>query len=65
MNEAWIDLGMGKYKWLVFLTTGPGWFVDNMRANITLSIICHFWMQPITIISPPVQREFAVNQIAF
>ncbi|KAJ5815434.1 hypothetical protein N7474_007211 [Penicillium riverlandense] len=53
LNEALIDLGMGPYQWKVFLTTGFGWFVDNL------------WMQAITIISPAVQKEFLVNQIAF
>lgn len=30
MNEALIDLGMGSYQWMVFLTTGLGWFIDNV-----------------------------------
>ena len=30
LNEALIDLGMGSYQWKVFLTTGLGWFVDNV-----------------------------------
>ncbi|CAM1508394.1 Fc.00g052420.m01.CDS01 [Cosmosporella sp. VM-42] len=53
MNEALIDLGMGSFQWKIFAMTGFGWFVDN------------FWMQAITIISPPVRTEFAVKRIAF
>ncbi|ETN42332.1 uncharacterized protein HMPREF1541_01486 [Cyphellophora europaea CBS 101466] len=53
MNEALLDIGMGPFQWKIFATTGFGWFVDNL------------WMQAITIISPPVQREFAVQRIAF
>ncbi|KAI9373541.1 major facilitator superfamily domain-containing protein [Aspergillus egyptiacus] len=53
MNEALIDLGMGRFQWKVFALTGLGWFIDN------------FWMQAITIISPPVQVEFSVDRIAF
>jgi hypothetical protein len=30
LNEALIDLGMGRYQWMVFLTTGLGWFIDNV-----------------------------------
>lgn len=42
MNEALIDLGMGKFQWLVFAATGFGWFVDNvciqLRANQTIQL---------------------------
>ena len=31
MNEALIDIGMGRFQWMVFATTGFGWFVDNVR----------------------------------
>lgn len=34
LNEALIDLGMGQYQWMVFLTTGLGWFIDNVRILI-------------------------------
>ena len=30
MNEALIDIGMGRFQWMVFATTGFGWFVDNV-----------------------------------
>jgi hypothetical protein len=33
LNEALIDLGMGSYQWKVFLTTGLGWFVDNVSFS--------------------------------
>ncbi|KAM0545347.1 hypothetical protein ACHAPJ_011419 [Fusarium lateritium] len=53
MNQAIVDIGMGSFQWKIFAMTGFGWFVDN------------FWMQAITIISPPVRDEFAVKRIAF
>ncbi|KAJ0415034.1 major facilitator superfamily domain-containing protein [Aspergillus carlsbadensis] len=53
LNAALIDLGMGPFQWKIFALTGLGWFIDN------------FWMQAITIISPPVQVEFSVDRIAF
>ncbi|RJE21951.1 transporter [Aspergillus sclerotialis] len=53
INQALIDIGMGSFQWKIFLMTGFGWFVDN------------FWMQAITIISPPVRNEFMVKRIAF
>lgn len=31
MNEALIDLGMRRFQWKVYATTGFGWFVDNVR----------------------------------
>lgn len=30
MNEALLDIGMGAFQWKVFMTTGFGWFVDNV-----------------------------------
>lgn len=53
MNKALIDIGMGSFQWKIYAMTGFGWFVDN------------FWMQAITIISPPVRNEFKVERIAF
>ncbi|KAF4947937.1 hypothetical protein FSARC_13856 [Fusarium sarcochroum] len=53
INQALVDIGMGSFQWKIFTMTGFGWFVDN------------FWMQAITIISPPVRDEFAVKRIAF
>lgn len=53
VNEALIDIGMGPFQWKVFATTGFGWFADQL------------WMQAVTTIQPPVQREFGVERIAF
>ncbi|KIX08884.1 uncharacterized protein Z518_03541 [Rhinocladiella mackenziei CBS 650.93] len=53
LNQAILDLGMGKYQWLTALLTGFGWYIDN------------FWLQAITIISPFVKAEFVVKRIAF
>lgn len=70
MNEALIDIGMNSFQWKIFATTGFGWFVDNVgslpsqgRSDTDTSV--KFWLQAITIISPPVKREFAVQRIAF
>jgi hypothetical protein len=30
MNEALLDIGMGRFQWKVFAMTGFGWFVDNV-----------------------------------
>lgn len=32
MNQALIDIGMGSFQWKIFLMTGFGWFVDNVRT---------------------------------
>ncbi|KAL5042425.1 major facilitator superfamily domain-containing protein [Aspergillus fruticulosus] len=53
LNEALIDIGMGPFQWKIFATTGFGWFVDQL------------WMQAVSNIQPPVQREFSVQRIAF
>lgn len=60
--------------------TGIGWFVNNVQIQhrfplFPLSLLpCHsftyrenlqFWMQPITIIAPPVRNEFNVETIAY
>lgn len=88
MNEAILDIGMGRYQWMTVVLTGFGWFVDNVclicsslplilylffdsealylsNTLITYTYIIKFWMQAITIISPPVQAEFNVERIAF
>lgn len=39
LNEALIDLGMGSYQWMVFLTTGLGWFVDNVSGASSVIVI--------------------------
>lgn len=31
MNQALIDMGMGRFQWQIFAMTGFGWFVDNVR----------------------------------
>ncbi|RMY21153.1 hypothetical protein D0866_12358 [Hortaea werneckii] len=49
LNEALISLGMNSFQWKIIFMTGFGWFL---------------WMQAITIRSPPVQREFAVQRIS-
>ena len=36
MNEALTDIGMGRFQWMVFATTGFGWFVDNVRMPTQL-----------------------------
>jgi hypothetical protein len=33
LNEAILDLGMGKYQWWTFVLTGFGWFVDNVSIR--------------------------------
>lgn len=38
LNSALIDLGMGGFQWKVFMTTGFGWFVDNVSASILRSL---------------------------
>ncbi|KAM0231640.1 hypothetical protein ACHAP5_011009 [Fusarium lateritium] len=53
LNEALIDIGMGPFQWKIFLTTGFGWFIDQL------------WMQAVTNIQPPVRHEFGVDRIAF
>lgn len=30
MNQALIDLGMGRFQWKIYALTGFGWFVDNV-----------------------------------
>ncbi|CAJ0538797.1 Ff.00g067320.m01.CDS01 [Fusarium sp. VM40] len=53
LNEALIDIGMGPFQWKIFMTTGFGWFIDQL------------WMQAVTNIQPPVRHEFGVDRIAF
>lgn len=71
MNQALVDLKMGPFQWKIFALTGFGWFVDNVRihvhthGSISSNPLLQFWLQAITIISAPVQNEFAVKRIAF
>ncbi|OCL09165.1 MFS general substrate transporter [Glonium stellatum] len=53
INQAILDLGMGRYQWLVFALASFGWFSDV------------FWKQAINIIGPFVKPEFHIHQIAF
>lgn len=34
LNEALIDIGMGPFQWKMFLTTGFGWFIDQVSSPI-------------------------------
>lgn len=31
LNEALIDIGMGPFQWKMFMMTGFGWFLDQVR----------------------------------
>lgn len=33
LNTAMVDLGMGKYQWMIIACTGFGWFMDNVRPK--------------------------------
>lgn len=30
LNDAFQDIGMGRYQWWLFVVTGFGWFSDNL-----------------------------------
>ncbi|PSR94564.1 hypothetical protein PHLCEN_2v4432 [Hermanssonia centrifuga] len=30
LNDAFQEMGMGRYQWYLFLVTGFGWFSDNL-----------------------------------
>ncbi|KKY16016.1 putative sugar transporter [Diplodia seriata] len=45
LNEALLDMGMGRYQWLLTVVTGLGWFLDS------------FWMFSFAFIQPAVQNE--------
>lgn len=30
LNEALLDMGMGRYQWLLTVVTGLGWFLDSV-----------------------------------
>lgn len=34
MNQAILDLGMGKYQWFVACLTGFGWYIDNVSDTL-------------------------------
>lgn len=52
INDALQDIGMGPFQWKLYVACGFGWFMDS------------FWMFAVSMISLPVQREFAVQKIA-
>lgn len=67
LNQALLDIGMGKYQWLIFLMTGMGWFLDSVslftrnishllqqRTHRTLS---QFWIMSFIIIAPSAGNE--------
>ncbi|SJL17550.1 related to 4-hydroxybenzoate transporter [Armillaria ostoyae] len=46
LNDAILDIGMGKYQWALFVVTGFGWLADNLWPIVTGLIL------------PPVVQEF-------
>ncbi|KAL3488035.1 major facilitator superfamily domain-containing protein [Aspergillus germanicus] len=45
LNQALLDLGMGRYQWILFLMTSAGWFLDS------------FWITSFTVINPSASNE--------
>ncbi|PWY89198.1 MFS general substrate transporter [Aspergillus heteromorphus CBS 117.55] len=45
LNQALLDMGMGRYQWLLFLITSVGWFLDS------------FWLMSFTVIAPSSANE--------
>lgn len=45
LNEALLDIGMGRYQWIMFLATSVGWFLDS------------FWVTSFTVILPAATNE--------
>ncbi|KAK7532253.1 major facilitator superfamily domain-containing protein [Phyllosticta citribraziliensis] len=45
LNEALMDIGMGRYQWCLTLVTGLGWFLDS------------FWMTSFEFIQPAIKHE--------
>jgi hypothetical protein len=39
LNAAMLDVGMGKYQWLLFLMTGVGWFLDSVSTFFTTFVV--------------------------
>ncbi|TCD65333.1 MFS sugar transporter [Steccherinum ochraceum] len=39
LNDAFQELGMGKYQWWLFVVTGFGWFSDNLWPIVTSLIL--------------------------
>ncbi|KAL1950453.1 hypothetical protein VTO73DRAFT_5577 [Trametes versicolor] len=49
LNDAFQEIGMGKYQWYLFMVAGFGWFSDNL------------WPVATGLILDPVVNEFAVQ----
>lgn len=47
LNRAMAELGMGRYQWELFFTSGFGWMADNLCE---FNRIIHFW-----VLLPPAQ----------
>ncbi|KAL4773753.1 major facilitator superfamily domain-containing protein [Aspergillus nidulans var. acristatus] len=45
LNEALLDIGMGRYQWCLFIITSVGWFLDS------------FWIASFTVINPAASDE--------
>ncbi|KAL5002445.1 major facilitator superfamily domain-containing protein [Aspergillus recurvatus] len=45
LNQALLDIGMGRYQWFLFIITSIGWFLDS------------FWMASFTVINPAASDE--------
>ncbi|CAL1712146.1 unnamed protein product [Somion occarium] len=39
LNDAFQEIGMGKYQWYLFVVTGFGWFSDNLWPVVTSLIL--------------------------
>lgn len=35
LNEALLDIGMGRYQWLLLVVTAVGWFLDEVRRRVS------------------------------
>ncbi|KAL4951031.1 major facilitator superfamily domain-containing protein [Aspergillus filifer] len=45
LNQALLDIGMGRYQWFLFIITSVGWFLDS------------FWITSFTVINPAASDE--------
>lgn len=36
LNEALLDIGMGRYQWLLLIVTSVGWFLDEVSNSASL-----------------------------
>ncbi|KAL4754867.1 major facilitator superfamily domain-containing protein [Aspergillus terricola var. indicus] len=45
LNQALLDIGMGRYQWFLFIITSVGWFLDS------------FWIASFTVINPAASDE--------